>query len=306
MGLQEIAVDHALTVAAQEQNWRDFYEQAWAARATFMRALIADGETNPYRIIKLLERQERQFRIIKGAEGVTWEKLPWPKELSQTPAGTPAFRIASFRGENLVVPFYASDNLHKFIVDYIAETGPYDGIVELGCGYGRNLFEIFFNGGPREVPYFGGELTASGVAIASELAALEPRLRASFFRFDHLKPDIRALPKMKRALLFTMHSLEQVKFIPPDFFLAISRAAAEVACLHFEPFGYQVANLGPASEAHHQFAVEMGWNQNFAASLAEATQRFGLKTSFIATELFLPLAADNPTSLAIWHSSAKP
>lgn len=289
--------------ADQDEKWRGFYEQAWAARAVFMRALIAGGETNPYRIIKLLEAHQRKFRVVGNGTSSRWEKQPWPAQLGETPAGTPAFRMTSFRGNLMLVPFYASDNLHNFIVDYIAETGPYDGIVELGCGYGRNLFEIFFNGGPRDLPYFGGELTESGVAVARELAALEPRMNATFFRFDHLEPDLSAVPPMDRALVMTVHSIEQVKHIDPEFFLAISGIARDVNCLHLEPFGYQVADLGSASQAHRNFMIENGWNQNFASALAEATRRYGFKTSFMATELFLPDNADNPTSLAIWHSN---
>jgi hypothetical protein len=109
---------------------------------------------------------------------------------------------------------------------------------------------------------------------------------------------------MDRALVFTMHSLEQVKHIAPELFLAISRVARAVSCLHFEPFGFQVADLGPATQAHRELMVGNGWNQNFAAALSQACQQYGLKTSFMATELFLPTGHDNPTSLAIWHSSS--
>lgn len=288
----------------QGELWRAFYEQAWAARATFMRALMAAGETNPYRIIRLLEAHQRKHRIV--GTSARWEKQPWPTQLEKTPAGMPAWRLTSFRGKMMLVPFHASDNLHNFVVDYIAETGPYDCIIELGCGYGRNLFDIFLGGGPRDVPYFGGELTESGVAIAKELAALEPRMDATFFRFDHLQPDISAVPRKNRALVFTIHSVEQVKLIAPEFFLAIAGVAREVNCLHFEPFGFQVGDLGPASQAHRELMVANGWNQNFAAALTQAAQRFGFTTSFIGTEMFLPMQAENPTSLAIWHSNSSP
>jgi len=295
-------MDDGTMAAHQSEGWRGFYEQAWAARATFMRSLIAAGETNPYRIVKRLEAHQRKFSVVASSTESRWEKQSWSKQLGETPAGTPAFRLTSLRGSVMLVPYHARDNLHNFIVDYIAETGPYDAVIELGCGYGRNLFEIFYSGGPCETLYFGGELTESGVAMAGELAALEPRLQAKFFRFDHLKPDFSFLPPLRRALVFTVHSLEQVRLIPPEFFLAISRVAPAVSALHFEPFGFQVADLGPASQAHRELVDDKGWNVNFAASLAQACQQFGLKTTFMATEMFLPHDAPNPTSLAIWHS----
>ncbi|HUN49307.1 MAG TPA: hypothetical protein VMU85_22425 [Stellaceae bacterium] len=286
----------------QSEGWRGYYEQIWAVRATFMRSLIAVGETSPYRVIKQLEAHQRKFSVVARSTDSRWEKQTWPTQLGTTPAGTPAFRLTSLRGNVMLVPYHARDNLHNFIIDYLAETGPYDAVIELGCGYGQNLFEIFYNGGPSQVPYFGGELTESGVAMASELAALEPRMQATFFRFDHLKPDFRVLPPLQRALVFTVHSLEQVELILPEFFLAISRVASAVTALHFEPFGFQVADLGPASQAHREFITDKGWNVNFAASLSQACQQFGFRTSFMATEMFLPHDAPNPTSLAIWHS----
>jgi hypothetical protein len=295
--------DRSSTSGEQLEAWRVFYEQAWAARATFMRDLMAAGETNLHRVLRLLEAHQRKHRILMAGTEARWEKESWLPQLGETPAGTPAWRLTSFRGNRMLVPFHATDNLHDFIVDYIAETGPYDGIIELGCGYGRNLFDIFLAGGPRGVPYFGGELTESGVSIARDLAALEPQMDATFFRFDHLHPDTSAVPRRDRALVFTVHSIEQVMMIPVEFFLAIAGVAREVTCLHFEPFGFQVSDLGPVSQAHRRNMAKNGWNQNFAAALLQAEQDFGFTKSFIATELFLPTDSENPTSLAIWHSN---
>jgi hypothetical protein len=114
------------TTGEQDEGWRAFYELSWAARATFMRDLIAAGETNPYRVIKLLEAHQRKYRIASNGTRARWERQPWPQQLGETPAGTPAFRLTSFRGNMMLAPFHASDNLHNFVIDYIAETGPYD------------------------------------------------------------------------------------------------------------------------------------------------------------------------------------
>ena len=274
-------------------------------RAEFVRERIVAGETNPYRIVKSLEARQRKFRLIGTPAGKAhWEKQPWPKEWGETPAGVPAFRLTSSRGNMLRAPFHCSDNLHNFLIDYLDETGPYDAVIELGCGYGRNILEIFYGGGPRDIAYFGGELTDSGVAIARELAALEPRLDARFFHFDYLAPDLGAVPRFDRALVFTMHSIEQVKLIGPELFDAISRVARDVACIHFEPFGFQVATLGPATEAHRKTMEKNGWNLNFAAALQEAARRYPVKVDYMATELFMPIDPHNPTSIAVWHSTA--
>ena len=288
----------------QNQRWRNFYELAWDHRAEFMRAKIREGERDPYRIIKLLEALERKY-ILEVESGVTaaYERRTWAKELfGETPAGVPLLRGTSFSGDIAKVPFYARDNLHNFIIDYIDETGPYDCIVELGCGYGRALFEIFYGGGPRDIPYFGGEMAAAGVAIATELAALQPAMKASFFRFDHVAPDLSAVPRCERALVFTMHSIEQVTRIEPSYFRTIADVARRVTALHFEPFGWQVKRTGPVSDEHRKFMMERNWNLNFAEALVGAIKEYGLRCDYNLAEQFLPMDWTNPTSLSIWHS----
>lgn len=289
---------------AQHGEWRSFYERAWAFRAEFMRARMREGETNPYRIIKRLEAHERKYELGTADNQNVFRRRAYSAGLDMTPAGTPVFRPSSLRGKSLAVPLHAIAPASDFIVDYIDETGPYDAIIELGCGYGRNLFEIFYRGGPADSLYLGGELTRSGVEIARELAALDPRMQARFFHHDHLAPDLRHLGRFDRALVFTVHSLEQVWFINPTFFQAMAGVAREVAGVHLEPFGFQMANLGPVTEAHAAAFRDKGWNQNFAAALQQARESYGLNVSYAATEIFLPKDPENPTSLVIWTSSA--
>jgi hypothetical protein len=289
----------------QNPYFRGYYESRWAARAEFMRFHIRAGESNAYRIIKKLEAHERKFILSDTDRGLKWLPLGYPEHIKALPGGVPAFRISSIRGKAITVPFHATDNLHDYIVDYIDQTGPYDCIVELGCGYGRRLFEIFYSGGPRDIPYFGGELTASGVAIAGEIAALQPDMQTNFFRFDYLKPDLSAIPRVERALVYTVHSIEQVTRIAPELFRVIAGIARHVTCIHLEPFGFQVKDQGPVTQAQRRLMLETGWNLNFAEALFQARDQFGLKVDFLETEIFLPQNPDSPTSIAIWSSSAK-
>jgi SAM-dependent methyltransferase len=286
----------------QHEHWRQFYERAWAFRAAFMRARIRAGETNPYRIIKQLQAHERKYAIESENGPTTFRRREFAPELGMTPAGTPVIRLSSFRGKGLVVPFHALAAAADFIIDYIDQTGRYDAVIELGCGYGRNLFEIFYRGGPADAQYLGGELTQSGVEIAGELAALDPRMPARFFRHDHLAPDFSHLPRFERALVFTVHSLEQIWMMDPGLFQAMAGLAREVTGIHLEPFGFQTEALGPATAAHAAFFRNQRWNQNFAAALHEAREKRLVAVSYVATEVFLPHDPENPTSLAIWTS----
>lgn len=292
-------------MAGQEPRWRAFYEQAWAVRADYLHGLIAAGGRNIPRLLRRFEAYERKYRVKPGgAEGLRFERMQWPKEFEIGPAGVPLLRLSSFRGNAMLVPFHAGDQPANFIVDYIDEAGPFDAIIELGCGFGRNLFDIFNGGGPQDARYYGGELTESGVAMAREIAALDPTMKASFFPFDYLEPAL-AIEPARRALVFTVHSIEQVCQIDPRLFAVIAGAAQRVDCIHFEPFGFQLTELGPASREHRDQAVENSWNLNFAAALLEAQQTHGVEVSYVVTETSLPIDPRNPTSLAIWHAGKK-
>ncbi len=289
-------------MAGQQPMWRVFYERAWEARAAYMRGMIADGERNIARLLRRFDAYERKHsvRVVEN-DRIEFHRTEWPKEQELGPAGVPLLRASSFRGNHALIPFHAGDNLANFIVDYIDEKGPFDAIVELGCGYGCNLFNVFYGGGPQDARYYGGELTESGVAMAQDIAALDPAMKASFFHFDYLEPVL-AIEPVERALVFTMHSIEQVCQIDVRLFGAIAGIARRVDCIHLEPFGFQVAELGPASREHRKQAIENNWNVNFAAALQEAQQAHGVRISCLITELSLPIDPNNPTSLAIWHA----
>ena len=117
----------------------------------------------------------------------------------------------------ILVPFYTKTNFIDFIIDALS-FDEYDSVVELGCGYGRNLFKIFYNGGGVNLRYFGGEFTSSGVEMAKKLASIEPNMRAEFFHFNHLRPKFdKNLDFGKRVLVFTARTIEQVKEIPDNW-----------------------------------------------------------------------------------------
>ncbi len=290
---------------AQSEWWASFYEGAWAMRAQIFRQMIDEGERHPYRLIKRLEAQERRNRLVRTDDS----EFAWvprvPEGEALLPCGTPVFRKRSLRGDFVTVSYHATANLHNVIIDYIAETGPYDAVVELGCGYGRNIFEMWYQGVPARMRYYGGEYTDSGVAIARELAALEPALDATFFHCDHTAPDFSSIPRLPRALVFTMHSIEQVKTISPSWFEEAASIADEVVGLNFEPFGFQLGDLGQASRLHRSVAEQREWNQNFAQALVAACNTGVVTLDTIMQEVFIG-AEDNPTSLAVWRARDVP
>src|SRR5579863_3225326 len=199
----------------QKPEWRQYYEMAWETRARYLRELIRAGETNIPRLLHRLDALQRKYRVEGGSQ---FRRHPWRDDIEMSPAGVPFLRPTTLRGNKIAVPFHATDGGASFIVDYIDEQGPFAAVIELGCGYGRNLFDIYYAGGPKQARYYGGDLTASGVTLGREIAALDPAIDATFFRFDYLAPSLAALPRVDRALVFTCHSIEQVQRIDPELF----------------------------------------------------------------------------------------
>jgi hypothetical protein len=297
--------------ACQESLWRKFYESQWEVRRNFLARLIEAGEKSGFRAIKRLEAFERKNAFGQKSSISASGKIEMTGiELGRTyyegkdalPCGTPAFKKSSMRGHELFIPYHAKTEYLDFLVDFIDDRGPFDAIVELGCGFAHNLIGLHYLGGPTGIPYLGGEITNSGRELAMMLAKLEPDIDLTVFPFDHLSPDLSSLPKVERLFVFTSHTIEQVETIDLRLIEAIANAAPSVTVVHLEPFGFQAAKMGPVSEAHSEAMKKNKWNSNLFAVLREADAKGIIRLGFVATEIFLPTDPYNPTSLAVWKS----
>lgn len=291
-------------MAFQLPHWQDFYEKAWAFRAKFLESQLESG-ANALQAIKELEKKERGYTL--GVNDTTGEVLYMKKEISDDEPHIKDTNIAlyskrGFNGNIIILPKHTSYNFRTLLIDLIDATGPYDAIIELGCGYGRNLFEIFYGGGPRETKYIGGEFTKSGVEIAQKLAKKAPKMKTEFFHFNHLEPKLPFKKPFKRAFVFTCHSIEQVMQINENWFDEVVKAGEFVRGAHIEPFGFQLKNSGPLSDMHKDFMIQNSWNINFAEVLRQALERKIIKDEQIFLEMGVTPDV-NVGSLAFWSKA---
>ena len=207
-----------------------------------------------------------------------------------------------FNGNIIILPKHTSYDFTTLLIDLIDATGPYDAIIELGCGYGGNLFKIFYGGGPREAKYIGGEFTKSGVEIAQKLAKKAPKMKTEFFHFNHLEPKLPFKKPFKRAFVFTCHSIEQVMQINENWFDEVVKAGEFVRGAHLEPFGFQLKNSGPLSDMHKDFMIQNSWNINFVEVLRQAVERKIVKDEQIFLEMGVT-PDTNVGSLAFWSKA---
>ena len=291
-------------MAFQLPHWQDFYEKAWAFRAKFLERQLESG-ANALQAIKELEKKERGYTL--GVNDTTGEVLYVKKEISDDEPHIKDTNIAlyskrGFNGNIIILPKHTSYDFTTLLIDLIDATGPYDAIIELGCGYGRNLFEIFYGGGPKEAKYIGGEFTKSGVEIAQKLAKKAPKMKTEFFHFNHLEPKLPFKKPFKRAFVFTCHSIEQVMQINENWFDEVVKAGEFVRGAHIEPFGFQLKNSGPLSDMHKDFMIQNSWNINFAEVLRQAVERKIIKDEQIFLEMGVTPDV-NVGSLAFWSKA---
>ena len=291
-------------MAFQLPHWQDFYEKAWAFRAKFLESQLESG-ANALQAIKELEKKERGYTL--GVNDTTGEVLYMKKEISDDEPHIKDTNIAlyskrGFNGNIIILPKHTSYNFRTLLIDLIDATGPYDAIIELGCGYGGNLFKIFYGGGPREAKYIGGEFTKSGIEIAQKLAKKAPKMKTEFFHFNHLEPKLPFKKPFKRAFVFTCHSIEQVMQINENWFDEVVKAGEFVRGAHLEPFGFQLKNSGPLSDMHKDFMIQNSWNINFAEVLRQAVERKIIKDEQIFLEMGVTPDV-NVGSLAFWSKA---
>ncbi|MCI6564499.1 hypothetical protein [Campylobacter sp.] len=291
-------------MAFQLPHWQDFYEKAWAFRAKFLESELQSG-ANALQAIKELEKKERGYTL--GVNDTTGEVLYMKKEIGDDEPHIKDTNIAlyskrGFNGNIIILPKHISYDFITLLIDLIDATGPYDAIIELGCGYGRNLFEIFYGGGPKDAKYIGGEFTKSGVEIAQKLGKKASKMKTEFFHFNHLEPKLPFKKPFKRAFVFTCHSIEQVMQINENWFDEVVKAGEFVRGVHLEPFGFQLKNSGPLSDMHKDFIIQNSWNINFAEVLRQAVERKIIKDE----QIFLEMGVTpdiNVGSLAFWSKA---
>ncbi|MBQ9221583.1 MAG: hypothetical protein SPK83_06420 [Succinivibrio dextrinosolvens] len=302
-------------LAEQSERWQLFYEKTWAERAEYMRSLLNTGKYNTMQIISMLEKKQRFFQlaIIRSKNNdennadnqnadVRWLPIRFDaKKEHRMFNGVPMIKHVGLLGNLVSVPFYTQCRIDQLLIDLIDTTGPYDAVIELGCGYGRNLFNIFYGGGPTDICYFGGEYTKSGEEICRDLATATPSMKTQFFHFNHLEPDLSIIrEKFERVFIFTVHTIEQVTRIPDNWFSAVSKVAPFVRCVHIEPFGFQATQLGPLSKIHKESFVKNQWNMNFYENFLNAKDRNEIEIEDCLIENLYSTDICNMSSFAVW------
>ena len=177
-------------------------------------------------------------------------------------------------------------------------------IVDLGSGYGRNLFWLWLHGGPKHAKYVACEFTDIGRKCTKKLATLATDMNIETYHFDFYKPDIKSIIKeSKNILFFTCHSIEQIPFISQDFFDELLISDANVKCIHFEPVGWQIrksCSLSAMVGSDERHAEKNDYNRNLWEILDSLKSQGKIDLDEVTPEI-IGINPINSTSLISWH-----
>jgi hypothetical protein len=273
------------------QQTYDEYDTAWRAVIDSINALTSQKEENLARVLNLLAKPP--------------EPNPNADLLDRY-----GYRFCGRRLTGIPNYYYEAPLFDLLLQQELCRAVDSDtrNILELGSGYGRNLFRLWLNGGPSDAAYVGAEFTAGGRECASLLATLERRIKFSSVPFDYYQPSVMGFDKNEKTFVFTCYSIEQIPTISDRVFEILLSMPGLYRAVHFEPVGWQRRAQRPLPftdesrllAATKMSARELKYNTNLLETLdrLEAERKIVIET--IKYE-FLAHRPNLPGTLIVWR-----
>jgi len=260
------------------------YEVGWRSVFDTAKALASQNGSNLQRVLNLLQRPT-----------IPNENARMLDRFGYRLCGERVRGISDYFYEPLLFELQLQNELLRAIDPDTAN------IVELGSGYSKNLFRIWFNGGPVKANYIGGEYTEAGRDCGQFLASLEPRIRYQSVPFDYYAPVFTNFDTNAKTFAFSCYSVEQIPQIDRRVFDALLAIPGLHRVVHIEPVGWQRRswNVPFTSEwalrrSMRRSAKAMHYNTNLL-SVMESLERDGkvairqpIKFDFLAHRPNLP------------------
>ena len=173
-----------------------------------------------------------------------------------------------------------------------------DTLVELGSGWGRNLFYFLHNKLCSKI--IGGEYSEEGLATA-DFISKKFGLPAEFFHFDYYNPQPQFMQKLTNNVVFTHNSVEQISCISEETILALIESRPRTV-IHFEPV-YEYRNKNTLLHCLWRRYTQINdYNRNLLTVLRKFASCGRLR--IIAEQIHsMGLNAFNPGSFIIWEPS---
>jgi len=210
------------------------YEKTWDVFLEKIQSLIDQGENSLSDVLDMLIRKPAEKTILSTTEEYIADMLKFPRD----ERNIPIYKLIVADGKYVYVPRHHIDNtLVTNVTSRITEGT--DLLVELGSGWGKNLFLIYLKGLFKQLQYVACEPTRSGRRATEILGKLEKDMSVITRHFDFYDPDMSFIEGNPDVLFFTNHSIEQCIHFNHQVFDMMLEKSGQCTCVHMEPIGWQ-------------------------------------------------------------------
>jgi hypothetical protein len=154
-----------------DSHWVRFYEETWERWSQVVDGLLAE-ETCLSRALALFDQicTRNELRLVAATGGSDYALELVPTVRDDDPVSAIETMVMGYsRGTKVPLTKFVEFNFGNMLASFALGK---QAVVELGAGYGRQLFRLWLSGGPRQASYYGAECTASGRKLAERFARL--------------------------------------------------------------------------------------------------------------------------------------
>lgn len=219
---------------------------------------------------------------------------------------------AVINAQSLRVPtIFMAYGISGFVNEILSEAccADTDLIIELGAGWGRNLFNLYLTGAVKKTACllaleFSERARAAGTLIAS--TAQFGNFSAHLF--DYHAPDYHVVSYSDApALVATIHSIEQIPLLKPDVFTKLLERRPNLTGVHLEPVSFQLPpekRLLRDAWSSVDYAAFHDYNRNLWP-LLQSLETQGLIEIMDVVPDVLGLNTANASTYITWRSRAR-
>jgi len=185
---------------------------------------------------------------------------------------------------------YYFEKSRQYIID-IMNKDKYDLVIELGSGYGRNIFyylkqyDTLFN----NIEIISGEYTPEGCETQRHIKDLYfTNSNINIHRFDYNSSEEffnKIKTKYNNILILTFWSIEQITYINDNFFNNLLNISCnKLKCINIEPIGWQISENSIMKENINGYRSY--YNKNLYSKLKELENKNIIKINNIIINYF--------------------
>ena len=258
----------------------------------------------------LAERLERNAAQVKAEyDAGTWKAVLEQKKWAQCASlrdylvpGDEGLRVAKIQDQLVRIrtcDYY--DYRLRILQEVLAQyAGDEKELIELGCGYGANLFSLALSG--RWESLSGFDISTNGIRAGREAALHFNLPNVSFDHLDITDANDPNYPRIKGKTVYTYYCLEQLKRSTQTVIENIIRAGAR-RIIHIEPTFELLRMWHPVDLTTYFYVKKQDYQDNLVTTVKDFEKRGLIKIVDLKRLYYAPTHRNDPT-LICWEPTA--